>query len=55
MPGEMSYDFTGTVIQRQRRGLIPAWGIAPGNSSQYTPRAEGPIHPTADAPFITPR
>ena len=55
LPNASFIGFTGTVIQRQRRSLIPAWGIAQGNRSQNTPRAEGPIHPTADAPFITPR
>ncbi len=33
-PNASFIGFTGTLIQRQRRGLIPVWGNAPGNGSE---------------------
>ena len=52
----------GGRAERQRRGVIPAWGSAPGRSVSFTiPSAEGaiddgrkPVHPWEDGAGFQP-
>ena len=38
---------TSACLERQRRGLKPAWGSAPGNGYEWMRRAEGPFQCSA--------
>ena len=51
--GEQCPNLDGVLAQlrvkRQRRGAIPAWGIAPGSMSSVSHSAEGAIHAEINA------